>query len=188
MIVVALFYRVKISGTENIKQNESYLLCANHTSIMDMVFLQSKFKRWIYWMAKIELFKKPIIAKLLRKLGAFPVDRGKADFSALRTAIKILKEGKICGVFPEGTRKNQHVGEILKPKSGAAFLAYHAKAKILPVYISPNHHPFSSVNIVIGTPFSITKQKDEVNGNHAALKENAQYIMDRIYSLKESIV
>jgi hypothetical protein len=88
----------------------------------------------------------------------------------------------------EGTRQNQHVGEELKPKSGAAFIAYKAGVNILPVYITPNHRPFSTVHIVIGKPFAIEREKNHENGNGAALKENARYIMDRIYALKENII
>jgi 1-acyl-sn-glycerol-3-phosphate acyltransferase len=187
-IFVGLLYRVKVQGLENIDNNRPYLLCANHTSIMDLLFIQVKLKRWVYWMAKKELFKNPLFGKFLEKLGAFPVERGKADLSALRKALKILNEGHICGVFPEGTRQNQHVGEELKPKSGAAFIAYKAGVNILPVYITPNHRPFSTVHIVIGKPFAIEREKNHENGNGAALKENARYIMDRIYALKENII
>lgn len=146
-------------------------------------------------MAKKELFSNPLAAKLLKGLGAFPVDRGKPDLSAIRTAVNLLQEGKICGVFPEGTRQNQHIGESLPPKSGAAFLAYKANVKVLPVYVSQNHRPFSTINIVVGKPFNITKQDNienngngNGNGNGVALKESAQYIMNTIYSLKENIV
>jgi 1-acyl-sn-glycerol-3-phosphate acyltransferase len=92
-IFVGLLYRVKVQGLENIDNNRPYLLCANHTSIMDLLFIQVKLKRWVYWMAKKELFKNPLFGKFLEKLGAFPVERGKADLSALRKALKILNEG-----------------------------------------------------------------------------------------------
>jgi len=183
-IIIGLLYKLKISGTDKIKENEAYLLCANHTSLLDMFFIQVKFKRWVYWMAKTELFKNPIIARLLTELGAFPVSRGKPDIAALKTAIKALREGKICGVFPEGTRKNRNNGKILSPKSGAAFLAYKADVKILPVYISPDHRPFGKVHVVVGEPFKIIKGISEDN-NNINLKESSQYIMDRIYALKE---
>ena len=84
-------------------------------------------------MAKAELFRIPVLGFLIRELGAFPVQRGAADRSAIRRALRILNDGGVVGVFPEGTRNRR--GEVLNPQGGAALIALKAGVPVLPAAI-----------------------------------------------------
>jgi 1-acyl-sn-glycerol-3-phosphate acyltransferase len=88
-LLISVFYRVEITGRENIPETGAAIICANHSSQLDMFFLGCRIKRWIHWMAKEELFQNPLIGKILSVLGAFPVKRGKGDVGSIKTALKL---------------------------------------------------------------------------------------------------
>ena len=111
---------------EKIPDDGPALLCATHNTMLDMFFLGYKLKRWVYWMAKEELFKNPVSGFIFRKLGAFPVKRGKGDVGSIKTAYKHLKDGDIIGIFPHGTSVNPAQIENARIKPGAAMLAINA--------------------------------------------------------------
>ncbi len=116
---LSLFYKVKVLGKENIPENGGVLLCCNHISNLDPPLLGAYIRRPIHYMAKQELFDKPILKSLLPKIHAFPVRRGMSDKQALRTGLKLMKDGKMLGLFPEGTRSKD--GQIGKGMAGAGF-------------------------------------------------------------------
>lgn len=149
-----LLYRIKISGKENIPEG-SAVVCANHTSMLDPIFLAIAFgisENWLF-MGKAELFKIPVLNWLIKSLGAIPVNRGATDISTLRNAIDAIKSGKKVMIFPEGTRVKE--GEdSASVKTGAAMIASRGGAVMVPVYISGNKKLFGKVNVVIGTPVS----------------------------------
>jgi len=125
-------------------------------------------------MAKKELFEHKYLGWLIAALGAFPVNREGVDMTAIKTAMRCIKDGKKLVIFPQGTR-GAAAGEA---KEGAAMLAVKTHAPILPVYISENKTFRSKVNLVIGEPFiPEPNQKD--------YGKIADDIMRRIYALKE---
>ncbi|WP_143521732.1 lysophospholipid acyltransferase family protein, partial [Pseudomonas sp. 2995-3] len=73
------------------------------------------------FMAKAELFETPILKSIIPRLGAFPIRRGMSDRQALRTGLSLLKEGKMVGIFPEGTRSKTK--ELGKGLAGVGFFA-----------------------------------------------------------------
>ena len=151
---LCLLLGVRVRGRENVPK-DGFLLAANHTSMLDVVVLYGFLWRRIRFMAKKEIFKTKIGAWFFRKMGAFPVDRGGNDVGAIRTAIRLLKEGEVVCVFPEGTR---HSGE--DPRNSAVFggvgmMAYRAGATVLPVCIKAedNHvRFFHRTEVIIGKP------------------------------------
>ena len=128
------FFKVRIEGKENIPPEGGYILCANHRTYADPVFVGGATPHQLHFMAKAELFKNPFFSFLIRHLGAFPIERGKGDTTAIETAIGLLKSGKAMVMFPEGTRSKD--GKPLRAKSGVAMLAYQTGADILPMSIS----------------------------------------------------
>lgn len=176
----SLFYRVKATGIENIPEKGEFLLYANHPSAWDMLLIASHMKRQIRFMAKIELYKNPILAFILRNLGAFPVNRGKGDVGSVKTVFNLLRQGEIVGVFPEGTRTLKK--DPQKRKAGAAMLAYHSKVPILPVGVKWNKKWFSKLEIVFGEPFELPVNEGE-HVSKEKLLESTRLIMDRIYGL-----
>lgn len=131
-IVMALFW-YKSRGKENIPAEGGAVLCCNHTSMTDIAFLVVTCPRQIYFMGKAELFKNPLIGWFMRKMGVFPVDRKSGGAAAIETAKRIVNEGKLLGIFPEGTRN--HEGRPGKAKSGVAIIAAQTGAPVIPAAV-----------------------------------------------------
>ena len=85
-------------------------------------------------------------------LGAFPVDRGGADVSAIRTGLSILGEGGVIGIFPQGTRVKDD--SSFEMAGGASMIALRSRAQIVPVHISGPYRLFRHVRIAFGAPFT----------------------------------
>ena len=185
-LYIKIFYRVKYYGLENIPGEGGYLLCSNHVTGMDMLFLGVKIKRMVNWMAKAELFKIPVIGWLIRLLGAFPVERGKGDMRAARSTLDLLEQGKIVGIFPQGTRtKNKDISKI-KVRHGAARFAIESGKPIFPVGISGGERLFSKVKVVYGKPYYLDydPNKKYTKKEYTILSEN---IMSDIYKLIKDV-
>ena len=103
-IYYKFMFRMDIQGEEHIPKEGGVVLCCNHMSNFDPTTMAAFVKRPVRYIAKKELFEKRWSAKLLSSLGAFPVDRQTTDMKALKTAIKLLKNGEALGIFAEGTR------------------------------------------------------------------------------------
>ncbi len=152
-IYINVFFRFRVSGSENLPVRKPFIICANHISWIDPitvgVAIPSRYK--IYYMAKIELFKNPFVGFLLRKVGAFPIKRYEGDYVALKKSFQILKEGKILGLFPEGSRSQD--GRLQKAHNGAALIAVRSGVPILPVAIEGPYRFFKPLRLHIGKPF-----------------------------------
>ena len=150
--VFKLFFRVRITGKENIPQGAA-VVCANHTSFLDPFFAVMLFNKadLPVFMGKIELFRIPVIGALLRKIEAIPVDRGSTSMSTLRDAINHLKRGRKVVIFPEGTRVSGEA-DVAGAKTGAAMIACRAGATMLPVFISGKKRLFGRVDVIVGKP------------------------------------
>ena len=128
-----LLYKVEVSGTEHIPEGGGFILCSNHISNYDPIFIGMQTKQRLYFMAKEELFKFPPLAWLMRTLGAFPVARGKGDMGAVDHAIDVVKGGNVLGIFPEGNCSAD--GKLLKLKSGVMVIAAETGGDLLPCAI-----------------------------------------------------
>lgn len=154
-IIISPLYRVKVVGSENIPQDDGYILCANHKSMLDPIFIAIAFPSQINFMGKKELFENKFLAGFLNGLGAFPVDREGRDLSSLKNSIKLLKEEKTLGIFPEGTRTQNIARENMK--DGVAYIALKAKKDILPVEIVSTFKPFRKTYIYINEIINVDK-------------------------------
>ncbi len=144
-----LMYPYRLSGRDNMPENGSYIICANHTSWFDPPLVGSIVpKVRVHFMAKEELFEIFIFGTILKKLGAFPVKRDTADRKAIKKAIQLLNEGKIIGLFPEGTRVKG--GELGQPLHGPALIALLSKKPVLPVAVRWPDRLFRPVNVKFG--------------------------------------
>ena len=104
--IFRIWFHIEFHGQENQPQDRGYILCCNHRSALDPVLIAQKIKKPIRYMAKMELFQNPFVGFIIRHLGAFPVARGKGDTSAIDTAVETVKNGRVLGLFPEGTRSH----------------------------------------------------------------------------------
>lgn len=155
--IVVPLYRVKVHGLENIPSYEKYIVCANHKNILDPIFVASALKKQVHFLAKKELFKNPFLGKLLYLLGAYPVERDGKDLNVLRHSINVLKENKILGLFPEGTRVNEIKRDNIK--DGAGFIALKSEANILTIEIISTYKVFRKTDLYIKKPIVISNFK-----------------------------
>ena len=151
--ILHLIYRVRIEGKENIPTEGTYVVCANHKSLMDPPLLCCCLPFPVRFMAKEELFRNKLFGGLLRAVGAFPIKRGKSDIGALKSAIRMLENQEHVAIFPEGTRSK---GDTLKRgKQGAALIAVKAGVNILPVGIDGDYKLFHRMTFRIGKVISL---------------------------------
>lgn len=143
-------YRFEIIGTEKFPEQGGILLCSNHIHALDPPVVGMTSPRTVHFMAKEELFKLPVLGRLLPQVHAFPVKRGMSDREALRSALRILKNGDVVGLFPEGTRSTD--GVLKKGLSGAGFFALRGNADVMPCAIIGPYKPFRKVKVVYGDP------------------------------------
>lgn len=177
-----IFYRVEIIGLENVPKNGGVLLCSNHIYDLDMFLMGYKLPRLVHYMAKEELFKIPLVNKFIIWVGAFPVRRGTGDIGAIKTVLKLLTEGKIVGIFPEGTRSRGTKKAAIK--AGIVLLAEKSGAPILPVAIKATYKPFSKIKLIYGKPFNLEIKKGEKLSSEEMAKISNE-IMNEIYALVE---
>ena len=155
-LLLPIVIKVETKGFENIPKKGPVILASNHLTNYDVFPMQMVIERPLFFMAKSELHKNPILDFALRSLGAFPVHRGQKDQWALRHAEKVLDHEQILAIFPEGTRSN---GKGLKAgKTGAARLSIQTNCPIVPTAITGTHLMFqnfprrSEVSITVGDP------------------------------------
>ncbi len=174
---IAGLCRLKVEGRENIPDEGKVFLVSNHRSYLDPPLIAYAVKkRPVFFMAKAELFKTPILSSLIKHWGnAFPVKRGKADLTALKTALEVLNKGEIVCIFPEGQRAP--AGKFLKAKWGAGLVALKAKAPIVPCLIEGSEKLIGKekffdgipqVTIRFGKPFTIDLEDRKENYQKAA--------------------
>ena len=150
-VLARLVFRMRFIGREHIPQVGSYIIMANHVCLLDPLTLaMCDRSREIHFMGKKELFRNRFLAWLWRQAHAFPVDRGKMDMSAIRTAMGVLKSGETLGIFPEGTRSR--TGEMGPLLSGASMLAMRGRVPDGPVYIGGPYSPWQGMKVIIGAP------------------------------------
>lgn len=129
-----LAMKMKVDGLEHLPLDGPAVIACNHVSNYDVFPMQLCLPRPIFFMAKAELFKFPLMDVALRNLGAFPVYRGEKDDWAMRHARKVLNYRQILGMFPEGTR-NRGRGLGLA-KTGTARLAIDTGSPIVPMVVT----------------------------------------------------
>ncbi|KFZ40547.1 MULTISPECIES: 1-acyl-sn-glycerol-3-phosphate acyltransferase [Thermoactinomyces] len=179
--LMALLYPFKSEGEGHIPKEGPVVLCSNHISNLDPPLVGITTTRQVYFMAKEELFRIPVLSGLIHRFGAFPVKRGAGDLKSLKTAIQLLKDGKVVGIFPEGTRSKS--GELLDFHVGAALVALKGKAPIVPVNITGPYRLFRPVKITYGPPIDITPYLQE-KANMKTAKQLTERVMEEIRSMQ----
>lgn len=144
--VSKLLYKVTYEGTEKVPDG-GFILCSNHISLFDPIFVAVKVKPQCHFMAKEELFRNKALGLLLKALGAFPVSRGKGDTGAIDHAVDLVQNGRVVGIFPEGTRSK--TGELQKLKSGAVVVAAQTGCGLQPCVIKKGEKRFLRTPVTV---------------------------------------
>ena len=155
--IIKMVFRVKVIGAENSENLSSAIVCSNHISNWDPVILACALKCPVNYMAKEELFEIPIFGKIIKALGAFPINRGASDIAAIKTTLSLIKDGNNVCMFPQGTRCTGVEPSQTEFKSGAAMMLNHADSLLLPAAIYTKNYtikPLRRVYIIVGKPKS----------------------------------
>lgn len=178
--IVAPFFKIlhpmKIEGLENYAMDKPFVLCANHQSNLDVFSLYIASPRQLHFMAKEELFRFKPLGWLLKKMGAFPVRRNQTDITAIKNALKVLKDGNILGIFPQGSRMESI--EADDAKAGAVLIAGKARVPILPAVIITNYKLFHPVKVKFGKMMEIAPNGERLSNDE--IKEKAVSVMEQI--------
>jgi len=153
---LGIFYRLRVSGTENIPEGAA-LVCANHSSNVDPFLIAFAFgvDRHMHVIAKVELFRIPVVAQVMKKLGMIKVNRDGPDTATIMSTFSYLKKNEKVVVFPEGTRVvDDNAASV---KSGAVKIAERTGVAVVPVYLPRKKPLFSKVLVIIGEPYYIKK-------------------------------
>ena len=132
--LMRLLFRLEVQGKEHVPMTGPVLFASNHVSVLDPPLVGGAAPRELHFMAKEELFRIPLFGRLIAALNARPVKRDGSDSRALKTAIRLLAEGRAVLVFPEGTRGVE--GRLGEGKAGAGMLAVMSGAPVVPVFVS----------------------------------------------------
>ncbi|EID55893.1 lysophospholipid acyltransferase family protein [Saccharomonospora xinjiangensis] len=133
-----LLWPTRVTGIENIPAEGGAILASNHLAVADSFFMPNRVPRRVTFPAKQEYFTEPGVKGKLKKwfftgAGQFPIDRsgGTAAQAAIDTAVRLLREGHLLGIYPEGTRSPD--GRLYKGKTGVARIALEARVPVIPV-------------------------------------------------------
>lgn len=187
-----VLYKLKFKGLENVPtdKNERYIVAINHTCALDPVFVAiPKNVPPLHFMAKVELFKNPIVAWVIEHLYGFPVRRGKGDTSAIEYGEKIIEEGHVMAICPEGKRVKDKDGVPQKAKSGVALIASKTKASVLPVAICCNGPIKAGKQVTVSYGKMLTLSDmglDKEGPSVSDIKNAANLVMDNILALWEA--
>ena len=166
IVLLKILYHPKVIGKENIPKEGPCILAGNHFCAVDPVMVMAQTKRRVVFLAKKELFWG-LHGKIFKKLGLIPVYPDRANGAAMREAEKVLTEGGVIGIFPEGKRNRERDKHLLLPfKKGCVRMAQRTGATIIPFAISGRYIPFfAHLQITFGKPIQIKNTEDikEVN-------------------------
>jgi 1-acyl-sn-glycerol-3-phosphate acyltransferase len=180
-----------VRGAAHVPRDRSAVIVCNHLSMIDPFVVGYSANRLVSFMGKEELFSVPVVGFLIRKVGAFPVDRARRDPATMRTAMQVLKEGELLGMFPEGTRSTK--GEMLELRAGAARLASRTRSVIIPCAVINTDRALppgkfirpARIAIRYGEPFHLTELEENPKDEEVLQRALAQ-IRDRIEALHDA--
>jgi 1-acyl-sn-glycerol-3-phosphate acyltransferase len=183
-----LLFGFKIQGLDNIPRTGKLIIAANHQSYLDPPVIGGTAPREIHFMAKANLFKKPLLGPLIRYLNCIPVTRSGQDLHSLRTALEVLeKEGALL-IFPEGTRS--HTGQFLRASGGIGLLVKQTQAPVVPVYIQGTRGALRRIfkhrglRAIYGEPILTPDFDQRFGSGSQAYRAFGDYILEKIGELK----
>ncbi len=169
--ILRVVFRIDVQGLENIPDRGAAILAPNHTAFCDSVFLPAIVPRRMVYLAKKEYFtgrglKGWLMRTFMGAIGMVPIDRtsGSAARAAMVTGVRILGEGKLLGIYPEGTRSPD--GRLYRGKTGVARMALEARVPVIPVVmigtdqVQPAGRKWPRIHqiqIRIGTPLDFSR-------------------------------
>lgn len=180
-MAVRIRFRLHIDGKANIPEG-GVIIAMNHQHNWDSILVGTNTPRKLHIMAKESLFQNKLLGWTIAKMGAFPINREKADIKSLKHTLKLLKDGELFSLFIEGSRST--TGEIQEPKKGVGFIVAKSGAPVVPTYIygTTNKKWFQQAGVIFGEPIHFGEEKDyeKISTTIAnSIKELAQRVKNR---------
>lgn len=191
-LLTRVLWRATIRGSLRLPPGQGAVIVCNHRCPLDPSFITLTTFRVVHWMVAKEYCEIPGFRELLRTCEVIPVRRGAVDMGAIRAAIRLVEQGEVVGIFPEG-RINTTSELLLPGRSGAAMIALKAKAPIVPCYI--HGAPYdgttlgcltmpASVRLTIGNAID-TSEYLKAEDQHAAQDDLTRRILKEIARLAD---
>lgn len=154
-LLVHFLFPVTYHCLDRFSVQAPYILMANHKSLLDPFIIAYPCKQYeIRFLGKKELSQGKLAGWVMRHMHMIPVDRHHSDLQAMRQCSKALREGRVLGIFPEGTR---HLPDLMSEvETGTAVLALRANVPLLPVYIDGKLRLFHRTHVYVGQPMDIS--------------------------------
>ena len=190
--VLRLLFKVTADGPEHVPSDGPAILASNHLSFSDSIFLPLVLRRRITFVAKAEYFDDPKTAWFFRAMGQIPIRRGGGSASqrALDSAMDVLRDGGLFGIYPEGTRSPD--GRLYKGHTGVARLALQSGAPVIAVamigtreaqpigQVKPNF--FSPIGVRFSKPMRFDRYAERAD-DPRALRQITDEIMFELRAL-----
>jgi 1-acyl-sn-glycerol-3-phosphate acyltransferase len=185
-----MLFRLRGEGAEHVPSAGPVLIASNHASVLDPALVGVATARELTFLAKAELFDIPLFGGFIRRLNAHPVRREGSDAAALRTALRLLEEGRALLVFPEGTRSED--GQLGPGKPGVGMLAVLSGAPVVPAYIDGSGRAWprgqrlphrSHITVYFGPAFRVAR--GEGPGRKGQYEAAARLMMAAIARVRE---
>ena len=180
-------YRIRVRGRDRVPPTGSLVLVANHSSLIEPQVIFGVIPRRTVFLVKSEL-ASGVLGRALRLIGQVPVRRGEADRAPLMTAVRLLRDGGVIAVFPEGTRGS---GDVDHAEQGAAWLVRASDAVVLPVATRGTFRPDGArrrfrpkLDVLVGPPFRLSVQRGR-SGLGEATEEIRRRLSDLVRELDE---
>jgi len=178
-----LLFGFTVHGAEKVPRVGPVILASNHHQYADPVLVCMAVPRRIWWMAKKEVFRGPVLKRFFHFIGSFPVDRAGGGRAAIKTSLALLKSGWALGLFPEGTRRRGGYSAEAA-KSGVVMIALRSGAPVVPIHIGKMPSPLGRflrgerLVVHVGDPISLDAYRADRRYGEAA-----DELMRGIYAL-----
>ena len=183
--IASFLYPSKIYGLNNLCDS-NMLICCNHLSMIDVVYLSKIFDKDTHFVAKKEVMENKLFGGLLRGFGAIPIDRENVDIRSIMNIVKVIKNGKNLVIFPEGTRNKTGSTDLLPFKGGSMVFAVKTKKPILPIIIYKKATLFRRNHVIIGKPIELIDFfGEELNDKTVISMET--YVRDKMIELQKEL-
>ena len=186
------FFDFRVSHRERIIEEGGVILAMNHQSYLDPPLAGIACRREIHFLARKSILRWPLLGPLFPQLNVIPVDQERADMSALKAVIKIIRAGHCTIIFPEGSRTPD--GRLQPAQPGLGLVIARTLAPVVPMRIFgayqafPRNHrprPFTPIALSVGEPIIFTKAdlRGEGEGGRALYQELSERVMKRIAAI-----
>lgn len=179
----------RVVHRERIPRDGGLILAMNHESYLDPPLAGIACDREIFYLARKTLLKWPFLGPLFPALNVIPVDQERADMSAIKTVIRLVRNGHATVIFPEGSRTLD--GALQPAQPGLGMVIAKTLAPVVPMRIFGAHEafprgkkprPFTPITLVVGEPMHFTAD-DAVGEGRSVYQRLSERVMERIAAL-----